>query len=92
MNSSDAAQSSEVVTGMIFVNAVRAKVLIDSEATRSFVSECFIDKIKCDVEPLREPLAIIVANQDRIMVSRVCPHCEIDISGCLFLLSFYHFS
>ena len=84
MNASDATQSSEVVSGMISINAVKAEVLIDSGATRSFISECFIDKIKCDVEPLQEPLAIIVVNQDKLTVSRVCPRCVINVSGCLF--------
>ena len=58
MNIKDVVQSSEVVAGMLSVNATKAKVLFYSGATRSFISETFANKLKYELEPLIEPLSI----------------------------------
>ncbi|KAL8091584.1 hypothetical protein AgCh_034000 [Apium graveolens] len=50
----DVVQNSEVITGTLLMNNVEAKVLIDSGATRSFISETFVDKLKCDKMTLNE--------------------------------------
>ena len=73
MNIKDDVQSSEVVAGMLSVNATKTKVLFDSGAIRSFISETFSDKLKCELEPLTEPLSIILANQEQVSVRSICP-------------------
>ncbi|WOH05987.1 hypothetical protein DCAR_0625410 [Daucus carota subsp. sativus] len=84
MSVKDAIQDAEVVTGTLNVNSINAKVLIDSGATRSFISQAFVDKLNCPVELLNEVMNVELANQDRISVNRVCPDCEIEILGNKF--------
>ncbi|XP_074322929.1 uncharacterized protein LOC141659897 [Apium graveolens] len=91
MNIKDAIHSSEVVAGTLYVNNINAKVLFDSEATRSFISESFIGKLNCEIEPLVEPLSIILANQERVSVKDVCPRCKVEISGYSFPASLIPF-
>lgn len=91
MNIEDAVQSSEVVAGTLSVNNIHARVLFDSGATRSFISESFVGKLNCEIEPLIEPLSIIVANQERVSVSSICPRITIKISGCSFPASLIPF-
>ncbi|XP_063941903.1 uncharacterized protein LOC135149893 [Daucus carota subsp. sativus] len=87
MNIEDAVHSSEVVAGTLPVNNIPAKVLFDSGATISFISESFVGKLNCEIEPLVEPLSIIVANQDQVSVSSNYPRCTIGISGFSFPVS-----
>ncbi|KAL8098172.1 hypothetical protein AgCh_031079 [Apium graveolens] len=80
----DAVQNSEVIAGKLLMNNVEAKVLIDFGATRSFISETFVDKLKCDKMTLNEVIYVVIVNQEKIHVSQLCPKCEIDISGHKF--------
>ncbi|KAL8120285.1 hypothetical protein AgCh_017446 [Apium graveolens] len=80
----DVVQNSEVIAGKLLMNNVEAKVLIDSGATRSFISETFVDKLKCDKMTLNEVIDVVIANQEKIPMSQFCPKCEIDISGHKF--------
>ena len=84
MSINEAVQDRDVVAGTLPVNSVKAKVLIDSGATRSFISERFLDKLQCEIKPLERTLVIEVANQDRVPVDQVCPNCKIEIGGYLF--------
>ena len=84
MSIKEAVQSPNVVAGTLPVNSVNAQVLIDSGATRSFISESFIYKIDCEVQWLDEVLVIKLANDDQVMVDRVCPDCDIEIGRCHF--------
>ncbi|XP_074323528.1 uncharacterized protein LOC141660444 [Apium graveolens] len=84
MNMKDAIQSPDVVSGTLSVNSISAKVLIDSGATRSFISRSFVDKLNYETQLLPEPLSIILANQDGVYVNHVCPHCKIEIAGHVF--------
>lgn len=81
MTMKDAVQSSDVVAGTLPVNSINAKVLIDSGATRSFVSKDIIDKLNCEVRPLEPALVIELANKDRVMADQICPGCDIIIAG-----------
>ncbi|XP_074337097.1 uncharacterized protein LOC141674275 [Apium graveolens] len=84
LNVKDAIQSSDVVSGTLSVNAASAKVLIDSGATRSFILKSFVDKLNCETQLMHDPLSIILANQDRVSVNHICPHCAIEIDGHIF--------
>ena len=85
MTMKEAVQSPSVIAGTLLVNSVISKVLIDSGATRSFVSEQFLGKLHCEIEWLGETLIIKLANDDQVPVDRVCPACDIEIAG-------HHFS
>ena len=52
---------------------MHAKALIDSGATKSFISEVFASKLNCPVEPLEKFLKVEIANQERIVVDQRCP-------------------
>ncbi|KAL8098310.1 hypothetical protein AgCh_031179 [Apium graveolens] len=77
----DDVQNSEVIAGTLLLNNVEAKVLIDSGATRSFISENFVDKLQRDKMVMKEVVNMVIVNQEKIPVSQLCPKCEIDISG-----------
>ncbi|XP_074323189.1 uncharacterized protein LOC141660125 [Apium graveolens] len=81
MTMKDAVQDADVVAGMLAINSVEVKVLIDSGAPISFISENFIDRLKCVVYPLESNLVIEVANQERVTANRICPNCKIVIKG-----------
>ncbi|KAK1375434.1 CCHC-type domain-containing protein [Heracleum sosnowskyi] len=81
MSMREAVRDVDVLAGTLLVNSVSAKVLIDSGATKSFISETFVRKLNCLMEPLSGVLSVEIANQDRIPVSSYCPRCEIEILG-----------
>ncbi|XP_074351787.1 uncharacterized protein LOC141690932 [Apium graveolens] len=83
MNVKDAIQSTDVVSGTLSVNAASTKVLIDSGATRSFISKSFVDKLNCETQLMHEPISIILANQDRVSINHICPH-SIEIARLVF--------
>ena len=64
MSMTDTVQSSEVVAGTLLVNSISAKVLIDTGATRSFISKEFAGKLGCATLRLEGMLNIVLANQE----------------------------
>lgn len=87
MNIKDAVQSSDMVAGMLSVNTTNAKVLIDSSSMRCFISKEFADKLGCKIGILPEPITIVLANQDRVILNRVYSRLELEISGHKFPVS-----
>ena len=84
MNLNEVVQSSDVVAGMLLVNAIPAKALIDFGAMRSFISIEFVTKNNCKMQMLDEVINIVLENQDRVPVSQIYPDCEIAIEGFIF--------
>lgn len=80
MTMKDAVQSSDVVAGTLPMNSVDAKVLIDSRATRSYISKEIVDKLHCEVQLLVKALMIEIANKDQVPVEQVFPKCDIEIT------------
>ncbi|KAL8132071.1 hypothetical protein AgCh_007823 [Apium graveolens] len=76
-----AVQDVGVVAGMLVIYSVEVKVLMDSGATRSFISESILDKLNCGAYPLEPNLIIEVANQEKVIASEICPDCEVTIEG-----------
>ncbi|KAL8155427.1 hypothetical protein AgCh_000713 [Apium graveolens] len=71
MTVKDAIQDADVVAGTLTVNSLNAKVLIDSGATKSFISQDFVAKLNCPVKLLNEVMNVELANQDCISVNRI---------------------
>ena len=84
MSVKDAIVDTDVVASTLTVNSLCAKVLVDSGATRSFISQDFVDKLNCPIELLREIMTVELANQERVSINQVCKSCEIDITGHKF--------
>ena len=91
MNMKEAIQNPDVVAGTLFVNSTKVKVLIDSGATKSFISEEFVKKQNWETRLMNKALNVVIANQDKIPVDRVCPKCEVEVSGCIFLIDLIPF-
>jgi hypothetical protein len=53
MNVEEAQEATDVVLGMFLVNSVLARVLFDSGASHSFVTESFVDKSGLQQTPLK---------------------------------------
>ncbi|KAL8145815.1 hypothetical protein AgCh_003819 [Apium graveolens] len=77
----DVVQYVDVVASMLVINSVEVKVLMDSGATRSFISESILDRLNCVAYPLEPNLIIEVANQEKVIVNKVCPDCDVIIEG-----------
>ena len=68
MTMKEAVKDADVVAGTLLVNSMHAKVLIDSGATKFFISEVFASKLNCPIKPLDKVLNVEIANQERISV------------------------
>ena len=84
MTMRDAVKNADVVASTLPINSIHAKVLIDSGATKSFISNDFAVKLQCGIEFLKEALSIEIANHDRVVVNQICPRYEVDILGHCF--------
>ena len=87
MSVKDAIMDTDVVAGTLTVNSLCAKVLVDSGATRSFISQDFVDKLDCPIEFLSKIMMVELANQERVTVNQVCRSCEIEITGRKLMLT-----
>ncbi|KAL8102858.1 hypothetical protein AgCh_027400 [Apium graveolens] len=81
MTMKNAVQDVDVVAGMLVINSVEVKVLMDYGATRSFISESILDKLNCVAYPLEPNLIIEVANEEKVIASKVCLDCDVTIEG-----------
>ncbi|XP_074377032.1 uncharacterized protein LOC141718550 [Apium graveolens] len=84
MTMKDAVQDADVVAGMLDINSVEVKVLMDFGATRSFIAKSVISRLKCVACPLEPNLIREVANQERVTAKRICPICGRIIEGWHF--------
>ncbi|XP_074323227.1 uncharacterized protein LOC141660165 [Apium graveolens] len=92
MTMKDVVQDSDMIAcAALIVNSLDAKVLVDSGATKSFISKNFVDKLNCATQPLEPNLVIEVANQDKVSVDRIYPSCDIEIGGRHFFANLIPF-
>ena len=61
MTMGDVIQNTYVVVGTLYINSIRSKVLIDSGATKSFISQEFAHILNCETQVLLEVLTIKIA-------------------------------
>jgi hypothetical protein len=79
----EAAEAQDVVLGTLLVNSTTARVLFDSSASHSFVTENFVKKGK--LEPTMMPRAMLVQILGSVMkTKRNCVDVPVDIHGVSF--------
>ncbi|XP_074377702.1 uncharacterized protein LOC141719224 [Apium graveolens] len=81
MTLKDALADNDVIAGTLLLNSVDACVLINSDATKSFISENFVNKLGLKPIPLEKILAVEIVNKEVIPVGQVCQGCKIEIQG-----------
>ncbi|KAL8103666.1 hypothetical protein AgCh_028023 [Apium graveolens] len=81
MTMKDVVQDVDVMEGMLVINSVEVKVLMDSGATRSFIAESILDRLKYVAYPLEPNLIIEVENKEKVTANRVCPNYDLIIEG-----------
>ncbi|XP_074327967.1 uncharacterized protein LOC141665882 [Apium graveolens] len=91
MTLKNALEDNDVIASTLLLNSVDACVLIDSGATKSFISENFVNKLGLEPIPLDEILAVEIANQEVIPVGQVCQGCKIEIQGQPFYVDLIPF-
>ncbi|XP_074342240.1 uncharacterized protein LOC141679718 [Apium graveolens] len=70
MTVKDVVADNDVIAGTLLVNSEDACILIDSGATRSFISLNFMSKLGIESATLEEVMAIEVANQEVVNVDQ----------------------
>ena len=84
-------KNADVIAGTLNLNSVSAKVLFDSRATKSFISQEFAQQLKLKMEVLPEPLQVEVASQEVIPINQICPNCELGLGGQQFKVNLIPF-
>ncbi|XP_024986548.1 uncharacterized protein LOC112521785 [Cynara cardunculus var. scolymus] len=82
MTAIEAEETPDVVTGTFLVNSVRARVLFDSGANRSFVSTTFCDYLYKVPKPLSSAIEVETADDNRVIIREEYDDCNIQIDGC----------
>ncbi|GKE13965.1 putative reverse transcriptase domain-containing protein, partial [Tanacetum coccineum] len=74
----------DVVTGTILVNFVPARVLYDSGASVSFISQEFSKNLTTPLNKLPFPLEVEIVNDKVVVMSNVFRNVEIEIDDSIF--------
>ncbi|KAL0539601.1 hypothetical protein IC582_023817 [Cucumis melo] len=85
MTQQEVEDTSDVITGTIFICNVPARVLLDPGAMHSFVSSIFLTKLNRMIEPLFEGLSIYTLVGDILLVNEVLRNCEVLVEGLSML-------
>jgi hypothetical protein len=86
MNVEEAQEATDVVLGMFPVNSVPARVLFDSGASHSFITQLFVDKSGLQPTPLKETMSVQIPGSVT-KASWTCLAVPIEIHGVAFLAS-----
>jgi len=84
LTNEEAKDRADVVSGIYTLNSLPVHVLFDPGATISFVSTSFVLNISVPIVPLRERLAIEVADGRNVWVSEQARGCLLGINGVEF--------
>ncbi|KAI3757722.1 hypothetical protein L6452_05265 [Arctium lappa] len=84
MTTEEAKEIADVVSGTFLVNSLPARVLFDSGAMCSFVSDTFYKQFTIPISVLPDALVVEVANGDQVIIrDRFCD-CTLEIDGSSF--------
>ncbi|KAI3719110.1 hypothetical protein L6452_20001 [Arctium lappa] len=81
MTTEEAKETTDVVSGTFLVNSLPARVLFDSGATCSFVSDIFCKKFVTPSSVIPNALVVDVANEDQVIIQDYFRGCSIEING-----------
>lgn len=81
MTSDEADPDTSLVTGMFLISGVAAIVLIDSEATHSFISELFVQKLGISFNTLETQFDISLLSGQDLYTNRIVRTCSVYVQG-----------
>ncbi|KAI3706396.1 hypothetical protein L6452_24108 [Arctium lappa] len=81
MTAEEARTSTDVVLGTFFINSVPARILFDTGASFSFVSELFRQKISMPTTSLEDALVVEIADGSQVLIREVLKQCTLSIEG-----------
>ncbi|KAI3747026.1 hypothetical protein L6452_09468 [Arctium lappa] len=84
MSTEEAKETADVVSGTFLVNSLPARVLFDSGATCSFVSDTFCKQFSIPISVLPDALVVEIANGDQVIVHDHFCDCTLHIDGISF--------
>ncbi|KAI3706703.1 hypothetical protein L6452_24623 [Arctium lappa] len=84
MTTEEAKETADVVSGTFLVNSMPARVLFDSGATCSFVSDTFCKQFSTPVSVLPDALVVEIANGDQVIIRDRFRDCTLEIDGNSF--------
>ncbi|KAI3759605.1 hypothetical protein L6452_07536 [Arctium lappa] len=81
MTAEEARASTDVVSGIFLINSVPARILFDTGASFSFVSELFRQKISIPNTSLEDALVVEIADGSQVLIHEVLKQCTLCIEG-----------
>ncbi|KAI3718153.1 hypothetical protein L6452_19006 [Arctium lappa] len=81
MTAEEARASANVVSGTFLINSVPARILFDTGASFSFVSELFRQKIAMPTTSLEDALVVEIADGSQVLIHEVLRQCTLSIEG-----------
>ncbi|KAI3758604.1 hypothetical protein L6452_06171 [Arctium lappa] len=84
MTTEEAKVSADVVSGTFLINSVPARVLFDTGASFSFISELFRQKIVMPTTSLEDALVVEIADGSQVLIRNVLTKCTLGIEGIEF--------
>ncbi|XP_075499271.1 uncharacterized protein LOC142537658 [Primulina tabacum] len=70
-----------MITGMFLISCITAIVLLDSEATHSFISESFVKRLGITGSTTETQLAIALPSEQELQTDQVVLGCPIYVQG-----------
>ncbi|KAI3685864.1 hypothetical protein L6452_35125 [Arctium lappa] len=81
MTAEEAKASADVVSGTFLINSVPTRVLFDTGASFSLISELFRQKIAMPTTSLEDALVVEIADGSQVLIRNVLKKCILGIEG-----------
>ncbi|KAI3663974.1 hypothetical protein L6452_45207 [Arctium lappa] len=84
MTAEEAKETADVVSGTFLVYSMTARVLFDSDATCSFMSDAFCERFTTHISALPDALVVEIANGDQVIIRDHFCDCTLEIDRISF--------
>ncbi|KAI3702757.1 hypothetical protein L6452_28509 [Arctium lappa] len=84
MSSEEAKASTDVVSGTFSLNSVPTRVLFDSGASYSFISELFCQRLAMSMSMLENAVVVEIANGGQVLIRSILKDCILELKGKKF--------